>query len=226
MTAPQSHSCRLVVLISGGGTNLQAFIDARAAGELPCDLAAVISNRPGVYGLERAASAGIPTAVVDHKQFSDRDSFDRALAQCLDQYRPDLVILAGFMRILTPWFVEHYQGRLLNIHPSLLPKYPGLDTHRRAIEAGDAEAGATVHFVTAELDGGPPVVHARVPVVAGDDAATLAQRVLAQEHRIYPLAATWYAQGRLRLQNNQALLDGEPLPPGGYHYEVSDDIDT
>jgi phosphoribosylglycinamide formyltransferase-1 len=207
--------CRIVVLISGSGSNLQALLDAAAAGEINAEIVGVISNRADAFGLERAARAGVATEVVDHRQFDDRASFDRALASHIDALEPDLVILAGFMRILTDAFVHHYQGRLLNIHPSLLPKYPGLDTHRRAIEAGDAEAGATVHFVTAELDGGPAVLHGRVPVQPGDTAATLAERVLEVEHQIYPRAVGWFASGRLQLRPDGAWLDDILLPPGG-----------
>ena len=181
--------CRLVVLISGGGSNLQAFIDAAANPDYPCEVVAVISNRAGVFGLERAMRAGIHAEVLDHTAFASRAAFDAALSARIDAHRPDLVILAGFMRILTPGFVGHYAGRLLNIHPSLLPKYPGLHTHQRAIDAGDTEAGATVHLVTEELDGGPVILQARVPVLPGDTAESLAARVLVEEHRIYPEAA-------------------------------------
>jgi phosphoribosylglycinamide formyltransferase-1 len=193
---PAAPRSRLVVLISGGGSNLQAFIDAAADPAYPCEVVAVISNRAGVFGLERAARAGIPAEVLDHTAFASRDAFDTALADRIDAYAPDLVILAGFMRILTPGFVARYDGRLLNIHPSLLPKYPGLHTHQRAIDAGDAEAGATVHLVTEELDGGPVILQARVPVLPGDTADTLAARVLAEEHRIYPEAARLVTLGR------------------------------
>ncbi len=186
---------RLVVLISGGGSNLQAFIDASADPSYPCEVVAVISNRTGVFGLERAARAGIHHEVIEHTAFASREAFDVALADRIDGHKPDLVILAGFMRILTPDFVARYAGRLLNIHPSLLPKYPGLHTHQRAIDAGDTEAGATVHLVTAELDGGPVILQARVPVLPGDTAEILAARVLVQEHRIYPEAARLIALG-------------------------------
>jgi phosphoribosylglycinamide formyltransferase-1 len=202
--------CRLVVLISGSGSNLQAFIDACRDPDYPCTVAGVISNRPGVRGLERAAQAGIPTRVLDHRQYPDRAVFDAALAEAVAAFEPDLVILAGFMRILGGGFVGRFAGRLLNIHPSLLPKYPGLHTHQRAIEAGDAEAGASVHFVTEELDGGPVVLQARVPVRPDDTPETLAARVLVEEHRIYPLAARLFAEGRLRLGNGRALLDDSP----------------
>jgi phosphoribosylglycinamide formyltransferase 1 len=186
---------RLVVLISGGGSNLQAFIDACADRAYPCEVVAVISNRAGVFGLERAARAGIPAEVLDHTAFARREDFDAELAVRIDAHRPDLVILAGFMRILTPAFVQHFAGRLLNIHPSLLPKYPGLHTHQRAIDSGDTEAGATVHLVTEELDGGPVILQARVPVLPDDTSETLAARVLLQEHRIYPEAARMVATG-------------------------------
>ncbi|WP_372758804.1 phosphoribosylglycinamide formyltransferase [Litorivivens sp.] len=210
--------CKLVILISGSGSNLQAFIDAAEQGELPADIAAVISNRPAAGGLERAAQAGIATAVVDHTGFANRDDFDAALRDTIDSFAPDLVVLAGFMRILGADFVRHFRGRMLNIHPSLLPKYPGLHTHQRAIDAGDTEAGATVHFVTEELDGGPPILQAQVPVKAGDTAELLAARVLEQEHRIYPLAARWFAEGRLTLNGNQAELDDNALPPTGFPF--------
>jgi phosphoribosylglycinamide formyltransferase-1 len=205
--------CRLVVLISGSGSNLQAFIDACRDPGYPCTVAGVISNRPGVRGLERAAQAGIPTRVLDHREYPDRAAFDAALADAVAGFEPDLVILAGFMRILGGGFVGRFAGRLLNIHPSLLPKYPGLHTHQRAIEAGDAEAGASVHFVTEELDGGPVILQARVPILPGDTPETLAARVLVEEHRVYPLAARLFAQGRLRLDDGRALLDDRPPTP-------------
>ncbi len=201
----------LVVLVSGGGSNLQAIIDAIAAGELPARIQAVISNRPGVRALERARQAGIPAEVLDHRDYPERSAYDQALMAAIDRHRPALVVLAGFMRILTPDFVRHYRGRLLNIHPSLLPRHRGLHTHRRALEAGDREHGATVHFVTEELDGGPPILQIRVPVLAEDTPETLAARVLEQEHRIYPLAIRWFAEGRLRQADERVFLDGLPL---------------
>lgn len=207
---------KLVVLISGSGSNLQSFIDQSLSGELPADIAAVICNRPGAFGLERAAKAGIPTELIDHTQYEGREPFDQELIRCIDQYEPDLVILAGFMRILTPGFVQHYSNRLLNIHPSLLPKYPGLNTHQRAIDAGDSEAGATVHFVTEVLDCGANVVQASVPILKDDSAEALAKRILGQEHKIYPLAAKWFVEGRLTIKNNKALLDGDVLPESGF----------
>lgn len=213
---------RVVVLISGSGSNLQALIDNHAAGHLPIELAAVISNRPAVMGLERAARARIATEVMDHKDFESRDSFDCALMQLIDRYAPDLVVLAGFMRILTPEFTQHYRGRMLNIHPSLLPKFQGLHTHERALAAGESHHGVTVHFVTAELDGGPAVIQARVPILPQDDAITLAKRVQRQEHIIYPLAVKWFAEGKLRMEGGKALLNDELLPESGYQIEANE----
>lgn len=199
------------VLISGSGTNLQSFIDKVASGTLDLGLAVVLSNKPGAAGLERARQAGIPVECVQHGDYPDRESFDAALVDTLDRYAPDLIVLAGFMRILTPVFIDHFAGRIFNIHPSLLPKYPGLDTHQRAIDAGDEWAGSTVHFATEELDGGPPIIQGRVPVLPDDTADTLAARVLAVEHRIYPEAAALFAAGRLRYKDGGAWLDGERL---------------
>ena len=201
----------LVVLISGNGSNLQAIIDAIDAGEIPARIRAVISNNPDAYGLERARRAGIPVEVVDHRDFPDRESYDRALQAVIDRYRPDLVVLAGFMRILTPAFVEHYAGRMLNIHPSLLPRYQGLDTHRRVLEAGDSVHGVSVHFVTPELDSGPVVLQAEVPVEPGDTEDDLARKVHAEEHVIYPRVIRWFAEGRLKLDGDRVLLDGQPM---------------
>ena len=205
------RKCRLVVLISGRGSNLQAILDQAASGELPADVAAVISNRPGVHGLERARQAGVPALELDHKNFPDRPEFEAALIALIDRQQPDLVILAGFMRVLTAGFTEHYRGRLFNIHPSLLPKFRGLHTHERAIAAGETEHGATIHFVTAELDGGPLIVQARVPLLPDDDPDILAARVLKQEHRLYPQAIRWFAEGRLKLEDGQVRFDGKPL---------------
>ncbi len=201
----------VVVLISGGGTNLQAIIDA-AKEDLPVEIKAVISNEADAYGLERARKAGIAVATLEHRQFPDRESFDTALAKLIDSYQPRLVLLAGFMRILTPGFVRHYHGRMLNIHPSLLPDFQGLHTHQRALEAEVQKHGASIHFVTEELDGGPIIVQASVPVLPDDDAETLAARVLQKEHVIYPLAVRWFAQGRLSLnRRGQVVLDGKTL---------------
>ncbi len=201
----------IVVLISGGGTNLQAIIDA-VGKDLPVDIKAVISNKTDAYGLERARNAGIPTAVLEHQQFADRESFDTALMKLIDSYHPQLVLLAGFMRILTPEFVSHYHGRMLNIHPSLLPDFQGLHTHQRALEAEVEKHGASIHFVTEELDGGPIIIQASVPVLPDDDAEKLASRVLEKEHIIYPLAVRWLAEGRLSLNaDDQVVLDGNVL---------------
>ncbi len=202
---------RLTVLISGRGSNLQAILDQAASGALPVEVVAVISNRPGVYGLERARQAGVAALELDHKNFIDRPDFEAALIECIDHHQPDLVILAGFMRVLTAGFTEHYRGRLLNIHPSLLPKFRGLHTHERAIAAGETEHGASIHFVTAELDGGPVIVQARVPVQSGDDPDVLAARVLEQEHRLYPQAIRWFAEGRLKLDQARVWFDGKSL---------------
>lgn len=208
--------CNVVVLISGSGSNLQALIDSSAGADNPARIGAVISNRADAYGLQRAKAAGIETRVLDHKQFEGREAFDAALIEAIDAHAPHLVVLAGFMRILTPGFVRHYAGRLLNIHPSLLPKYKGLHTHQRALQAGDREHGCSVHFVTEELDGGPLVVQAVIPVAADDSLDSLAQRVHQQEHLIYPLAVRWFAEGRLRLSEQGAMLDGQALPSTGH----------
>jgi phosphoribosylglycinamide formyltransferase-1 len=217
-TTPSNGSCRVVVLISGSGSNLQALIDSQQQ-NLPISIVGVISNKPDVYGLQRADAACIPHQVVNHRDYDGREPFDQALAATIDQYQPDLVILAGFMRILTADFVRQYQGRMLNIHPSLLPKYQGLHTHQRALDANDHQHGVTVHFVTEELDGGPTIIQAIVPVVTGDTVDTLTKRVQAQEHIIYPMAVEWFATQRLRLDpqdTQKVLLDNEPLAPHGY----------
>jgi len=203
----------IVVLISGNGSNLQAIIDAIREQQLPVEIRAVISNEPGAYGLIRARRAGIPTEVLDHRNFASREDYDRALQVLIDKYHPGLVVLAGFMRILTPGFVQHYQGRMLNIHPSLLPRYQGLNTHQRVLEAGDSVHGVSVHFVTPELDGGPVILQAEVPVHPGDTAQDLAARVHQQEHLIYPLVIRWFAEGRLALDGDTVLLDGKPMTP-------------
>ncbi|MQB18201.1 MULTISPECIES: phosphoribosylglycinamide formyltransferase [Pseudomonas] len=210
------QTCDVVVLLSGTGSNLQALIDSTRTGDSPVRIAAVISNRSDAYGLQRARDAGIDTRSLDHKAFDGREAFDSALIELIDAFKPKLVVLAGFMRILSADFVRHYEGRLLNIHPSLLPKYKGMHTHQRALDAGDSEHGCSVHFVTEELDGGPLVVQAVVPVESGDSAQTLAQRVHTQEHRIYPLAVRWFAEGRLILGDQGALLDGQLLAASGH----------
>ncbi len=201
----------LVVLISGSGSNLQAILKAIQTGNLKARVAAVISNRPNAYGLQRAEEAGIPTAVLDHTGFANREGFDEILQQQIDGFRPDLVVLAGFMRILTPGFVRHYQGRMLNIHPSLLPLYKGIHTHRRVLEDGGYEHGVSVHFVTPELDGGPLIMQAKIPVLPSDSETSLAERIQVQEHIIYPQVIKWFVEGRLVLEGNQAMLDGKAL---------------
>ncbi|MDN7911278.1 phosphoribosylglycinamide formyltransferase [Burkholderia cepacia] len=200
---------KLVILISGRGSNMEAIVRACAQERWPAEIAAVIANRPDAAGLAFAASHGVATAVVDHRSFDGRDSFDAALAAEIDRFAPDLVVLAGFMRILTPAFVRRYEGRLLNIHPSLLPSFKGIHTHQQALDAGVALHGASVHFVIPELDSGAIVAQGAVPVRAGDDAAALAQRVLAVEHVLYPRAVRWFIEGRLRLENGRAVVAPE-----------------
>jgi phosphoribosylglycinamide formyltransferase-1 len=216
MPARMSPTCDVVVLLSGTGSNLQALIDSTRAGDTPVRIAAVISNRADAYGLQRAKDAGIDTRALDHKAFEGREAFDAALIELIDAFNPKLVVLAGFMRILSADFVRHYAGRLLNIHPSLLPKYKGLHTHQRALEAGDTEHGCSVHFVNEELEGGPLVVQAVIPVELHDSPQTLAQRVHTQEHLIYPMAVRWFAEGRLSLGVQGALLDGNLLAASGH----------
>lgn len=211
-----STTANICVMISGNGSNLQAIIDWVEAGKINAKIACVISNRPDAYGLERARNAGIEALCLDNKQYEDRETYDQALLTTLDSYQPDCVVLAGFMRILTSEFVEHFSGRLLNIHPSLLPKYKGLNTHQRALDNGDDEHGLSVHFVTPELDGGPVIIQCKVPVFEDDNADALAQRVQEQERSIYPLVVHWYCSGRLKMNNNKALLDGKVLPDNGY----------
>jgi len=206
----------IVVLISGNGSNLQAIIDAIAADKLDAKIVAVISNNADVYGLTRAKTSNIDAITLDHRLYPSRESYDEALRQQIDTFSPDLVVLAGFMRILSEDFVTHYQGRMLNIHPSLLPKYKGLHTHRRAIEAGDTEHGASIHFVTPELDGGPVIIQSKVPVFTEDSEDVLASRVQMQERNIYPLVVSWFCSERLKMKNNKAYLDGNELPLFGY----------
>lgn len=212
---------KLVILISGRGSNMEAIVRACAREGWPAEVAAVISNRPGAAGLEFAASHGIATAVVDHRAFDGRDSFDAALAAEIDRFAPDLVVLAGFMRILTPAFVAKYEGRMLNIHPSLLPSFKGIHTHQQALDAGVALHGASVHFVIPELDSGAIVAQAAVPIVAGDDADALAARVLAAEHTLYPRAVRWFVEGKLRLDAGRAIV-----APDEARWLFADAIDT
>lgn len=207
---------RIVVLVSGGGSNLQALIDACQQGRIYAKLSAVFSNKASAFGLERAQTAGIPAHALDIKSFADREAFDIALADAIDIYQPDVVVLAGYMRILSPQFVQRFAGRILNIHPSLLPKYPGLHTHRQAIENQDREHGTSVHFVTEQLDGGPVILQAKVPVFSEDTEQDLNERIQTQEHNIYPLVVSWFVDARLSLQNDRAILDGNILPPQGY----------
>ena len=197
----------IVVLISGSGSNLQAIIDNIAAGKINAQIAAVICNQADAYGLERAKKYGIATDVLDHTLFSSREDFDAALSQIIDRYQPDLVVLAGFMRILSENFVRHYLGRMINIHPSLLPAYKGINTHKRALEDGARKHGASVHFVTPELDGGPVIIQASVDVKDSDTAEVLAKRVLTQEHIIYPLVIDWFANKRLQLADGKVIFD-------------------
>jgi len=201
----------IVVLVSGNGSNLQAIIDAIASGQLNARIRAVISNKADAYGLQRAQLAGIPGIVIEHKNFAGREAFDANLQACIEKYKPELLVLAGFMRILTDDFVNHFAGKMINIHPSLLPSYRGLHTHRRAIEAGDSEHGLSIHYVSTELDGGPLITQVRVPVSADDTEETLAKRVLVQEHRAYPMVIQWIADKRLKLVGEQAMLDGKPV---------------
>jgi phosphoribosylglycinamide formyltransferase-1 len=205
----------IVILISGRGSNMQAIVEQVRDGKLPVDVRAVISNNPDAAGLTWASEAGIPAESISHRDFPDRDAFDHALMDLIDRHHPDLVVLAGFMRILGKDLVNHYRGRLINIHPALLPDFPGLDTHARALAAGHRRHGATVHFVTNEVDAGPIIIQAAVDVEADDNPDRLAARVLEQEHRIYPLAIRWFAEGRLDIRDNEVLLDGARRPEQG-----------
>ncbi|SFU47177.1 phosphoribosylglycinamide formyltransferase [Xenorhabdus koppenhoeferi] len=210
---------RIVVLISGNGTNLQSIIDACQQNRINGHIAAVFSNNADAYGLQRAEQANIPTNFINPKAYIDRTSHDLALLKAIDQYQPDLVVLAGYMRILSPDFVQHYHGRLLNIHPSLLPKYPGLHTHQKAIENGDREHGTSIHFVTEELDGGPIILQAKVPIFEDDIEEDIVERVQIQEHNFYPLVIRWFLDERLTLKGNTVVMDGYVLPPQGYASE-------
>lgn len=207
---------RIAVLISGYGSNLQALIDACNHDYINAEIVLVVSNKARVKGLTRAAEAGIDTAVISAKEYPERVDYDRSLMELLTDYSIDLVVLAGFMRILSAELVSAYHGRILNIHPSLLPKYPGLNTHQRALDNGDKESGCSIHFVTAELDGGPIILQTKVPIFADDDAELISQRVNSQELTSYPLVVKWFCEDRLIMRNKKAWLDNQPLGPNGY----------
>lgn len=217
---------RIVVLIGGNGSNLQSLIDY--APENSYQIVGVISHKPDVFGLTRAAQANIPTAVVDHKQYADRPSFEQALTDAIQSYQPDLVVLAGFMRILSAQFVEQYATRILNIHPALLPNYKGLNTHQRVIENGDDRHGATVHFVTAELDGGPLVAQAQITLQYPTSIELVQAQVLKAEHWVYPMVVNWYCSGRLKFSQNQVVLDNQLIPPTGivFNFKDAKDLET
>ncbi|MBF0419651.1 MAG: phosphoribosylglycinamide formyltransferase [Magnetococcales bacterium] len=204
---PNQPVLNVGVLVSGSGSNLQAILDGCQEGTIPARVTVVISNNHNVLALERARRAGVATVIVDHRQYDKREIFEQILADVLEQYAVQLICLAGFMRILSPWFIRRFPGRVLNIHPALLPAFPGLHVQQRAIEAGVRFSGATVHFVDDGVDTGPIVVQAVVPVLPEDDSKTLSVRILAQEHKIYPLAVRWYAQGRLRLEQGRVILE-------------------
>lgn len=206
----------IVVLVSGNGSNLQAIIDACETSIHNGKVTAVFSNKATAYALERAKKAGAAAHFIDPKAYDTRDAFDTDLMKWMDEYSPDLVVLAGYMRILSSDFVRHYLGRMINIHPSLLPKYPGLNTYQRAIHAGDEEHGTSVHFVTEQLDGGPVILQAKVPIFDNDTVESLTARVQSQEYRIYPLVVQWFVEGRLAMTNGKALLDGHILGIHGY----------
>jgi len=207
------NSCSVVVLISGNGSNLQAIIEYSKQAKF--DVVGVISNRPDAYGLQRAAHYQIPTSVIRHQDYPERELFDQMLKEKIESYQPGLIVLAGFMRILSTEFVEHFRGKILNIHPSLLPHYPGTNTHQRVLDAGEKAHGASVHFVTEELDGGPVVGHSMISIDVEDNAESLARRVASKEHILYPKILNWFAQGRLSMENGKAVLDGEVLSDGG-----------
>lgn len=211
---------KIVVLISGSGTNLQAIMDACQAGKINAEICAVYSNKSDALGLSRAQEAGIPTFVIQPENYINREDYDHALQQAIDSHDTDLLVLAGYMRILTADFVRHYRGKIINIHPSLLPKYPGLHTHRKAMENGDQEHGTSVHFVTEQLDGGPVILQAKVPIFADDHENDVVERIKTQEHDIYPVVIDWFISSRLQMVGNNAQLDGKVLPEHGY---ASDD---
>lgn len=214
----------IVVIISGSGTNLQAIIDQIACGELNARIAAVISNKKDAYGLTRAEANNLSTEIIDHKAFDSRESFDEMLASIIDLYSPDLIVLAGFMRILTPAFVNRYHGKMLNVHPSLLPKYKGVNTHQRVLDANEAEHGSSIHFVTEELDGGPVVLQATLDVAETKNVDELTQRVQNMEYIVYPAVINWFAEGRLKLIDNKVLFDDEPLATPIIYREQQDAV--
>ena len=219
---------RVVVLISGSGSNLQALIDEQTHDRLGGEIVAVISNEPAAYGLVRAREAGIDAVVLPHREYESREAYDGALIKVIERHEPDLIVLAGFMRILTPRFVQRFLGRMLNIHPSLLPDYQGLNTHARALADGVSEHGCSVHFVTEELDGGPVVIQAAVDVAEGETETSLKEKVHAREHLIYPIAVKWLLEGRLQFGPAGATLDGMPLPPQGMrlsHADAAEELD-
>jgi phosphoribosylglycinamide formyltransferase-1 len=220
MQASEVEKPRIVILISGTGSNMAAIAKAVKEEEIDAEIAGVISNRPTAEGLEKAQALGLHTDFIDHTLYASREEFDHALIRMIEDLKPDLVVLAGFMRILTADFTRYFEGHLLNIHPSLLPKYQGLNTHQRALDAGDDIHGVTVHFVTEELDGGPNAIQAVVPILDIDNAKQLQERVHVQEHIIYPIAVKWFCEGRLNMKGNQALLDGQVLPASGVQLQA------
>lgn len=227
-SAEQADARRLVVLISGNGSNLQALIDAQAYGELGGEIVAVISNKADAYGLKRARDAGIDAVALPHGEYDSREAFDGALIKVIERHEPDLVVLAGFMRILSPIFVQRFYGRLLNIHPSLLPAYQGLNTHARVLADGGNEHGVSVHFVTDELDGGPVVMQAALKIRPGDNQEDVIEKIHAREHLIYPIAVRWFLEGRLKLGPNGPTLDGIALPAQGMrlsHEDAAEELD-
>ena len=214
MDSPAKNSAPplpIVVLLSGSGSNLQAIIDQIAEGTLNARICAVISNKADAYGIQRARAANIPTRIIEHSHYDDRESFDAELTRSIEKYQPELIVLAGFMRILTDDFVNHFYGRMINIHPSLLPEYRGLHTHKRALKAGDKEHGLSIHYVSVKLDGGPIILQQSVPVLEDDTEDSLAQRVLIQEHQAYPKVIQWIAQKRLQIVNNQVMMDNKAI---------------
>ncbi len=226
--AEKADARRIVVLISGNGSNLQALIDAQAYGELGGEIAAVISNKVDAHGLKRARDAGIDAVALPHHEYESREAFDGALIKVIERHEPDLIVLAGFMRILTPLFVHRFHGRLLNIHPSLLPAYQGLNTHARVLADGGKEHGVSVHFVTEELDGGPVVIQAALKLRPGDSEETVVEKIHAREHLVYPIAVRWFLEGRLQLGPTGPTLDGMSLPPQGMrlsHDDVAEELD-